>query len=372
MNFKKTILLNGGFNSQNNFIVNKYYLSEDENPFNIFKDNYVSTPGNILYIYPNSTIPRFKVKTFCENNKVSLTKNKEKANAIFADPSSLIDNLFERKGWLRKLKVSSLKHYLDHYVLVQDVRFDSIRQFLNEVETDFVLCNYQFMNSVLEGRSGIPKYNFIKYDDVVDEGNPTTLNNLWDYTYTYDQNLLLPEDNYQEYIYLVNNFHNIYHQDALLKIINTGTIIDKELYEGLNSMLKSTNKSDHVVAMEAMANADYLKSAIYLLLLFKEYNRVMFDNQARYHVNFKSLCNFFNINHRSRISIDNIVNKLKEKEVLTTKNLYMLLDMVTEEVQDHGNTACFKMTGVAPIPELVEIAKQTDARLEKPETIEEL
>jgi hypothetical protein len=371
MNLKKTIFIYGNLDANHSIIVNNYHFV-DENPFNTFKDTYTPTPGDILYIFPNSTIPRFKVKGFCEANNVSLTKNKEKANAIFANPSALTSGLFEQKSWLRRLKVSSLRKYLDHYVNSNDTRFDTIRKTLDTIETDFVLCGYRFMNDIIDGRNNFPKYNFIQYSDVVDEDDPTTLNNHWDFSYEHSHDLLLPEDNFQDYMKIINNSHNLYHQDALLKLINTGTVIDKELYQGLKSMLESTNKSDHVVAMEAMANADYLESAIYLLLLFKECNRTIFDNQARYHVNFKSLCNFFNVNYRSHLSIDYIVDKLKEKEVLTTKNLYMLLDMVTEEVQDHGDTDCFKMTGVAPIPELIEIAKQTDVKLEKPETIEEL
>lgn len=276
MNLKKTIFIYGNLDANQSIIVNNYHFV-DENPFNTFKDTYTPAPGDILYIFPNSTIPRFKVKGFCEANNVSLTKNKEKANAIFVNPSALVSGLFEKKSWLRRLKVSSLRKYLDHYVNSNDTRFDTIRKVLDTIETDFVLCGYGFMNSVADGRNNFPKYTFIEYSDVVDEEDPTTLNNHWDYSYDHSHDLLLPEDNFQDYMKIMNNSHNLYHQDALLKLINTGTVIDKELYQGLKSMLESTNKSDHVVAMEAMANADYLESAIYLLLLFKECNRTIFD-----------------------------------------------------------------------------------------------
>ena len=55
------------------------------------------------------------------------------------------------------------------------------------------------------------------------------------------------------------------------------------------------------------------------------------------------------------------------------RNIYqLLLNLVKEEVENSGNTDCFKMTDVLPTPELQELAKITDAKQVKEETIEEL
>jgi hypothetical protein len=154
-------------------------------------------------------------------------------------------------------------------------------------------------------------------------------------------------------------------KESLSEINASSSELQDEINKGKRPTLSKTQ-------LEAMANADYLESAVYILLLFKEHSRRIFDCPTRYHVNFKSLCNFFDINRRSYIGIDEIVKKLIEKDILSSKNLKMLLDMVKEEVENSGNTDCFKMTDVLPTPELQELAKITDAKQVKEETIEEL
>jgi len=336
-----------------------------------FNKVYTPTAGDILYIFPDSTIPRFKLKGFCEANNIKITNNKFKANILVGDPSAVKNQLFEIKSWLRTLKKESLIKYLNSKVPVTSVLFSQLREDIKDVNYEYVLCSYGFIDKMHNGTFG-PKSHFIYHNDVIDEDDPKTLTNHWDYDYSSEEHYLLLEEQLPAYQFIENNIQNLYHQDALLNLINTGTVIDEELYKGLSNMLDSKNKSDHVVAMEAMANSDYLESAVYILLLFKEHSRVIFDCPTRYHVNFKSLCNFFDLDRRSYIGIDEIVKRLVEKDILTSKNLYMLLNLVKEEVENSGNTECFKMTDVAPTPELQELAKKTDAKQVKEETIEEL
>jgi hypothetical protein len=346
----------------------KEYLNKIENKFNKV---YTPTAGDILYIFPDSTIPRFKLKSFCEANNIKITNNKQKANILVANPSALSNQMFETKHWLRTLKKESLVKYLNSKVPINNVLFSQLREDIKDVNYEYVLCSYGFLDKINDGKFGISA-KFIQYDDVIDEDDPKTLNNHWDFDYKNGPHYLLLEEQEATYQFVEANINNLYHQDALLNLINTGVVIDEELYKGLSNMLESKNSSDHIVALEAMANADYLESAVYILLLFKEHSRRIFECPTRYHVNFKSLCNFFDINRRSYIGIDEIVKKLVEKDILTSKNLYMLLNLVKEEVENSGNTDCFKMTDVLPTPELQELAKITDAKQAKEEPIEEL
>jgi vesicle coat complex subunit len=125
--------------------------------------------------------------------------------------------------------------------------------------------------------------------------------------------------------------------------------------------------------MESMANCNYLKSAVYLLLLMKEHRRHMANSDMKNHINFKSLLKFFDVNiNYSEVSYDDIVYKLIDKNIMTYENMALILPEAIEYVNDHGDSTYFKMTNVEPAEEvkkLMELNKQ--AQVVIPELIEE-
>ena len=154
--------------------------------------------------------------------------------------------------------------------------------------------------------------------------------------------------------YLENT--TIYHRDALLNILNEDLVIDQEMYEGLKNMFESSGKDDHKVAMEGMANSDYLKSALYLLFLFKDYRHQIYISDTKHHVNFKSLCKFFNHNAGNHLDLDDIMDKLVEKDVLDETSLKKMLELATEEILAQYDMRHFVIKLIEPTDEVKAIA----------------
>ncbi len=63
-------------------------------------------------------------------------------------------------------------------------------------------------------------------------------------------------------------------------------------------MFKSSDKDNHIMAMEIMANSNYVESALYLLLLLEEYGHRIADCNTKNHVNFKSMVSYFGLRVR--------------------------------------------------------------------------
>jgi hypothetical protein len=166
---------------------------------------------------------------------------------------------------------------------------------------------------------------------------------------------------------------NVYDESALLSLLNSELVMDQEIYEGVKNLFESSDKDNHKVAMESMANCNYLQSAVYLLLLMKEHRRHMANSDMKNHVNFKSLLKFFDVNiNYSEVSYDDIVYKLVDKNIMTYENMALILPEAIEYVNDHGDSTYFKMTNVEPsddIKKLMEFNKQ--AQVVVPELIEE-
>ena len=130
--------------------------------------------------------------------------------------------------------------------------------------------------------------------------------------------------------------------------------MDKEIYEGMKNLFESGDTSNHRVAMESMANCDYLKSAIYLLFLVKDYKNKMYNSDMKNHINFKSFLRFFDINVKYHMSFDDIVEILIKKDIMTKECLALLMPFATEQVLESGETKYFKATNVVHSPEVEE------------------
>jgi hypothetical protein len=130
--------------------------------------------------------------------------------------------------------------------------------------------------------------------------------------------------------------------------------MDKERYDSIRRMFISTDDSDLKLAMEAMANSDYEKSSIYLLLLIEEFGPKMDGSKTKNHVNFKSLLKFFEITGLSSLNLDGIIRSLLKRKLLNTTNLEILRPKAMVILQDKVKTAYFEATGVVVTQEIID------------------
>jgi hypothetical protein len=118
----------------------------------------------------------------------------------------------------------------------------------------------------------------------------------------------------------------LYNEDALLKYINgsDAVIIDETMFKTVSDMFKSDDDDNHVLAMEIMANANYLESLVYLLLLFGDWGSRMYNQKSRNHVNFKSLCGFLGVTVGD-VDQDDVCKVLIAKNAVTKENMEIVL-----------------------------------------------
>ena len=139
------------------------------------------------------------------------------------------------------------------------------------------------------------------------------------------------------YIKTMHFYHDkIVDADLLYKNRTEEVIIDKELYNNLNSLFGSNDRENQVVALQALANCNYIKSAPYILKLLFDYSNSIYNLRERNHINFKSLLTFFNIErlYSSHSTIDNCIQKLNSKKLMSLENLQILIDLYN--VNDFG------------------------------------
>lgn len=318
---------------------------------------YIPVAGDRIYIYPDANIPRFKLKRFCETYKVSIAKAKETANVFFMDPEKA-DTLLQyynidRNGYL--MNKDYFTNYLKKSTVVNDKRYTQLLHDLDaSPETVVYLHSFYDLKD-----KGINKYRLDIVDaDDIEEGSPLVncevIEKLY-YIYTEEQKANLAE----------LEGKTVYHPDAILTLLNEGSVLDKEMYEGVLNLFKSTDPNDHKIAMEAMANCDYLKSAVYLLMAFYHHQDEICNSTTKHHVNFKSFLKFFNLHACGSIDIDGIINRLKDKRLLDSSNLAIVMTeakkVITEAVS--ATVDSFKIIDIEPIEEIKKEVEETDAEI---------
>lgn len=290
---------------------------------------YVPQKGDKLWFYPGCDIPRFKVKQFCLDNKVAVVKYKEKATVRFIGPE-IFKTLIESK-WAYYVEKKQFLDWLDTVICNAWI---PLRDAITACPADRVYFNYYALNSFCGSNFG-PKAIANSYTEFESQ-----------YIYMFND-----EESYQHSMDLLVD-PLVRHQDDLLSLLNTGTIMTEEMYDNIQRLFKSNDTENTKLAMEAMANCDFQKSAVYLLLLLKEYGMKMYNSGNKHHVNFKALLKYFQISNLTSISLDDILNSLRHQKLLSVDNLNMLMPQAMEQIKKQGEMQNIKIKDVELTPEM--------------------
>jgi hypothetical protein len=102
------------------------------------------------------------------------------------------------------------------------------------------------------------------------------------------------------------------------KVINEDSIvITDSVNTNLNSLFESKNPSDHVIAIETLANCHYEKSFENLCDLLVDHYWKIHNSKAKNHVHFKGLKDFLNFPDLGRISIYDMFKSAIDNDILT-------------------------------------------------------
>jgi len=270
-----------------------------------------------IYFAPKCSIPRDKAKPFLEEKKIKTVRDRDTADIIIAGVDSIEAGL-------------DTKHM--YYVKTSD-----IMPFANAFKIGGNVHNLAARLATYTGKHVIIDRNTIGTFYVSNHVSP--LKSL--YGTALQGKSFRSGDYYGEYIttviddFLLNssNLSNVYSQEAFNNLIGD-TVIDRDGFESLRTMLNSADKDNHLVAMTIMAGCNYEKSFVYLALLLEEFGRnAIYNHKYRNTVAFKSLTNWLGYN-KYRWDKDAILDVSIEKELLTQE----LLDTVKASVLDGSRT----------------------------------
>jgi hypothetical protein len=323
------------------FSVDIRYVLEDHTKFELFNisKGYTPAQGDTIYLMPGVNIPRAKLKDLALNQGVKIVRDADKANVIItgkATPGKVLHG-----SWYYTADISKIEEYIDKSS-VDEYYKDNLRTALASSESDVVYFNYSTKLSV---SSLIVTKTFSS--------------NSHHYYYIQD-----------EWKELIENCQNItdYEESELLAMINgdDAVTITNEIYTQLREMFKSSDQDNHIMAMEIMANSNYVESALYLLILLEEYGNKIAECHTKNHVNFKSMVSYFGLRVRDVdcLDPDDVSKKLTSLGLLTTEWLNILLESRIEWfIRNIASSKTFNVASIIPTPE-VAIAIDTEYRAE--------
>jgi hypothetical protein len=270
-----------------------------------------------IYFAPKCSIPRDKAKPFLEEKKIKTVRDRDTADIIIAGTDSIEAGL-------------DTKHL--YYVKTSD-----IMPFANAFKIGGNVHNLAAQLANYTGKHVIIDRHTIGTFYVSNHTSP--LKSL--YGTALQGKSFRSGDYYGEYIttviddFLLNssNLGNVYSQEAFNNLIGD-TVIDRDAFESLRTMLTSMDKDNHLVAMTIMAGCNYEKSFVYLALLLEEFGRnAIYNHKYRNTVGFKSLTNWLGYN-KYRWDKDAILDVSIDKGLLTQE----LLDTVKASVLQEART----------------------------------
>jgi hypothetical protein len=299
--------------------------------FTISDDDYVPTKGDKLYFLPGVNIPRVKLKDLTIEHGIKSIRNIDDATHIFASRNTV--HKISDHRWLYRMKTAhfvqmfeSVKEFMDEYYI------ENIETALEFYQEKYVYMDYSSSSEIrneypfLVARTNIP-------------GLVTSISN--------SRSFYAVNDMFKSYFPAVTTL-TIYDEAKLLKYINgpDAVIIDSVMFGQLSDMFKSSDNDNHILAMEIMANSNYIDSLLYLEMLFKDYSERIYSCPTKKHVNFKSLVSYLGKDNGLATSIDGIMKSLIDKGVLDTEKINIIMDNYAHEIESSGNSDFFKVKTV--------------------------
>lgn len=273
-----------------------------------------------IYFAPKCSIPRDKAKPFLEEKQIKTVRDRTTADVIIACTDSVESGI--RKDHMYYVRKDDIIPFINGFL--RGVDKQSLTDIINNYKGKHVIINKALVEpfyinnhnnpsktSGYNNRSHLSGMSFYSGD----------MYGSWISTITDD------------YLLDAKNFSNVYSQEEFNNLIGD-TVIDRDAFESLQTMLKSMDKDNHLVAMTIMAGCNYEKSFVYLALLLEQFGgNTIYNQKYRTSVAFKSLLNWLGYS-KYRWDKDAILNVSIEKGLLTQE----LLDTVKASILEESRT----------------------------------
>ena len=307
-----------------------YGIPDNKNDIYTVSKGYTPAQGDSIFLMPGVNIPRVKLKDLALNLGVKIVRDAERANVIISGRATI--NKITCGRWLHSAKTEDFTAYVEW--LKPHMGFDMY--YTDKYDTAVAACN--------------PEKIYIEYStarDMKDKGFGTS---------GYSSSVHFVEDEYKD---ILDNIQNktIFDESELLAMINgdDAVTITPEVYQQLVKMFQSSDQDNHIMAMEIMANSNYIDSALYLLILLERYAHRISDCHTKNHVNFKSMVSYFNITVKeiAWLDPDKIAKHLINLGLLTKDWTHILLQEEAEWfIRNIAHSSTFSVKEIVPTPEV--------------------
>lgn len=249
-----------------------------------------------IYISKQVDLPRVKLREFLKNKKTTLTTKIENADIIIVtDPSDITDDFTKKREYVGIVKTEELIEQLESLSSKKPELFSALLKELEDYPHPTVATTYHFRSN-----SGVELDYASNYIKIVED--PTF------------------------YEGLLTNYKFCLSSDLLSMIADDSPALTHEQYNQLIKMI-SGDDDNQVIAMEIMANCNYVKSLHYLCGIFMNHSSPMYHNPAKRHVNFKSLLSFLERDpSRLHIDLPHTVKLLHKNGVLNEETMAFIRD----------------------------------------------
>ena len=302
-----------------------------------FKQDYTPSLGDKYYFLPGVTVPRVKLKNLTTDYKIKVVRDITQATHVFGSAKSL--DKMTTSGWRYRMSTAQFKEFFENAKPHMDTYYSSrIDTALEFYENPIILVSYQFLNTCVLNKR-IP-FHITQADEHM---------SLSSKLFTFVDNSVSDELNHML-------FNTVYDEKALIKHLNGDDAIeiDAEMFKNLEEMLNSSDRDNHTLAMEIMANSHYEKSLLYLELLFSNHSHRFAENKTKNHVNFKSLTNFLCKRNHFNTDIDDIITNLRKHGQLTKERLDIILKLHGGVIQIGGDSRYFTVKSISLSEEMLQ------------------
>jgi len=310
------------------------YFDPSTDAFNIVKNEYIPMKGDKLYFLPGVNIPRIKLKDLATKFGIRTVRDINEATIIFG--SSKTKDKMTGSSWKYKIPTTLVQLFFETYKNdMDDYQFSKIDNALEFYTEEYILTDWSTARNFTD--TDCPQFNSYSlqpaYIDYVNNKKSSS-------EYVYDITT--------DYLNLFKSIQGkeIIDESCLLDQLNgdDAIIIDADMFTQLSTMFNSSDDDNHILAMEILANSKYKESLLYIEMLFKDYSYKIGNCHTKNHVNFKSLLSYLGkANRYIDTSLDNIMESLISKKVLTKDKVDILLYNYGDEIKNRGDSNYFKV-----------------------------
>ena len=310
------------------------YFDPSIDTFNINQNGYTPMKGDKLYFLPGVNIPRIKLKDLATKFGIRTVRDVSEANVIFG--SSKTKDKMTGYTWKYKIPTTIVQLFFETYKNdMDDYQYSKLENALEFYTEEYILTDWSTARNFTD--NDLPQWNSYSQQPQFLSFN-SSRNTSSEHVHEVNK----------EYIHLYDLIkgREIIDESCLLDQLNgdDAVIIDADMFTLLSTMFDSSDDDNHILAMEIMANSKYKESLLYIEMIFKNHAYSIGNCHTKNHVNFKSLLSYLGKNNRYiDTSLDDIMDSLISKKVLTKDKVDILLENYGEEIKNRGDSTYFKV-----------------------------